>query len=136
MAHHHNHHHHQRFKKLFFHKLSKRYAPELRDLLMLWFVSKKPTHGYELIKRFDELDSEVLKTKANRVYPGLEKMKDKGFVEAFLDTSISAKKPRKIYTLTPKGREHLLTEIDELRSGLDSVKKYLDAIDQDIRASS
>ena len=131
---HHNHHHH--FGKKIFHKLTKRHAPELRDLFMLWFVSKEPTHGYELIKRFDELDSDVLKAKANRIYPGLEKMKEKGFVEAFLDTSVSAKKPRKVYSLTPKGREHLLEEIDELRSGLDSVRKYLDVIDRDVRKSS
>lgn len=119
--------------KKFFKKLTKRFAPELRDLLILWFISKKPTHGYELIKRFGELESENLKAKANRVYPGLEKMKKKGYVEAFLDTSLSLKKPRKVYSLTPEGKRHLLKEIDDLRASLDSVKKYLDAIDEDIR---
>lgn len=116
-------------------RLVKRYAPELRDLLMLWFVSRKPTHGYEIIKQFDEMDAESLKAKANRVYPGLEKMKKKGYVDIFLDTSVSVKKPRKIYKLTPEGKKHLLKEIDELRASLDAVRNYLDAIDADIRKS-
>ncbi|HEX21114.1 MAG TPA: PadR family transcriptional regulator [Actinobacteria bacterium] len=128
-------HHNRHIKKgkKYFKKLAKRYAPELRDLLMLWFVSKKPAHGYELIKRFDSLGQEALKAKANRIYPGLEKMKEKGYVKSELDTTQSQKKPRKVYTLTPEGKEHLLNEIDELRASLDSLKLYLDEIDADIR---
>ena len=128
-------HHYRHIKKgkKYFKKIVKRYAPELRDLLMLWFVGKKPSHGYELIKRFDSLDQEALKAKANRIYPGLEKMKKKGYVKVELDSSQSQKKPRKVYTLTPEGREHLLSEIDELRAGLDFLKNYLDEIDADIR---
>jgi len=128
-----SHHRHHHKGKKYFKKLAKRYAPELRDLLMLWFVGKNPAHGYELIKRFDQLGQDALKAKANRVYPGLEKMKKKGYVKVELDSSQSQKKPRKVYTLTPAGREHLLSEIDELRAGLDSLKTYLDEIDADIR---
>lgn len=128
-------HHHFKVGKKFFKKISRRFAPELRDLLILWFVGKKPSHGYELIKRFDELDSAALKTKANRVYPELEKMKKKGYIDAFLDTSASVRKPRKVYSLTPEGRDHLLKEIEELRANLASIKEYLDEIDEDIRKS-
>ena len=63
-------------------------------------------------------------------------MKKKGYVKVELDTSQSQKKPRKIYTLTPEGRQHLISEIDELRDGLDSLKAYLDEIDADISEPS
>ena len=126
---------HYPFKKgkKFLKKLSKRLAPELRELLILWFISKKPSHGYEIIKRFDELDASELKTKANRIYPGLEELKKKGFLNAFLDTARSQRNPRKVYSLTPEGKEHLLKEIEELRGTLDSLHEYLDSIDKEVR---
>lgn len=126
---------HYPFKKgkKFLKKLAKRLAPELRELLILWFISKKPSHGYEIIKRFDELDASELKTKANRIYPGLEELKKKGFLNAFVDTARSEKKPRKVYSLTPEGKEHLLKEIDELKGTLNSFQKYIDSIDKEVR---
>lgn len=76
--------------------------------LVLWFLSKEDMHGYLLMKKIDEffipqIDMGLMKsTKANKIYPLLKNMKDKGLIESY--AGIHNKKEVKIYRLTEEGR--------------------------------
>ncbi len=114
-------------------KSLKKFAPQLRELHMLHHLHKNPSHGYELIRYFQEDVPADLETKANRIYPSLEKMKKKGYLKLSIDETTSTKKPRKIYSLTEEGRKHLIKEIDELRSSLDTLKEYVESIEKEVK---
>ena len=55
--------------------------------LVLWFLSKEDMHGYLLMKKIDEFFIPQIEmglmqsTKANKIYPLLKNMKDKGLIE-------------------------------------------------------
>lgn len=76
--------------------------------LVLWFLSKRDMHGYLLMKNIDEfflpqIEMGLMKsTKANKIYPLLKNMKDKGLIESY--AGIHKKKEVKIYRLTEEGK--------------------------------
>lgn len=94
---------------------------------------KKPSHGYEIIKHFEKEAPPSVETKANRVYPSLEKMKKSGYLKQSVDKSLSAKKPRKIYSLTNDGHKHLIKEINDLRETLDYIEEYVKLLEKQIK---
>lgn len=114
----------------------KKLAPEMRELLIMHRLFKKPSHGYDVIKYFKEDAPADLETKANRVYPSLDKMKKKGYLKQEVDKSKSKKNPRKVYSLTHEGQKHILQEINELKAALDSMQDYLGEIEKDVKKSS
>lgn len=113
-------------------KVLKKLAPELRELVMLQLLHKKPSHGYEIIKYFKEDAPADLEANANRIYPSLERLRESGLLDLDIDKSISNKKPRKVYSLTKDGHRHLLEEIRELKTALISIQEYVQTIEQDL----
>ncbi len=72
-------------------------------LFILWLISKKELHGYEMIKM---LRKEGMKTaNASRLYPLLNKMHNEGLI--FQKEKRQGKRVRKIYALTAEGRKKL-----------------------------
>lgn len=113
-------------------KTLKKLAPELRELLMLQLLDKKPSHGYEIIRFFKEDAPVNLEAGANRIYPSLEKLRKSGLLDLEVDKRVSDKKPRKVYSLTEGGHRHLLEEIKELKAALHSIQEYLQDLERDI----
>lgn len=76
--------------------------------LVMWFLSKKDMHGYLLMKKIDEFFTPQIElglmksTKANKIYPLLKNMQEKGLIESY--EGIHKKKEVKIYRLTEDGK--------------------------------
>ncbi|MGC9112047.1 PadR family transcriptional regulator [Acidilobus sp.] len=95
-------------------------AVKYRDTLiwfMLFILSEKPMHGYEIIKRIRELTMNQWKPAAGSIYPLLSYMKDLGLVDIANIEENKVRGGKKItYTLTDKGweefRELLLKKSD------------------------
>ncbi len=95
-------------------------AVRYRDTLiwfMLFILSEKPMHGYEIIKRIRELTMNQWKPAAGSIYPLLSYMKDLGLVDIANIEENKVRGGKKItYTLTDKGweefRELLLKKSD------------------------
>ncbi len=79
-------------------------------MLILRVLHSGALHGYAIAQRIHLLSSEVLAVEEGLLYPTLQKMLVKGWVEAEWGVSETNRKVR-FYRLTPKGQEQLQTEL-------------------------
>lgn len=92
-------------KEITFKGVSKAFS----SFLVLWILSKKDMHGYLIMKKIDEFFTPQIEiglmkpTKANKIYPLLKNMNEKGLIEYY--EGIHKKKEVKIYRLTDEGRK-------------------------------
>lgn len=81
--------------------------------LILYYLSLKPTHGYEIQKfiQINHMDSWT-KIQSGSIYYALAKLEKQGFIALQKEESIGSK-IRKIYEITEKGREELKVCVKE-----------------------
>lgn len=76
------------------------------EALILAVLADHALHGYEISKRIRSQSQEVLKYGEGQLYPALHKLEEAGFIEA--EWMLQDGKPdRKVYSITPNGREEL-----------------------------
>lgn len=80
--------------------------------VILWRLSKKSSHGYELIKEVKQLTGK--KMKSSTLYPLLHLLEREGFIVC--EHVKKGQKDLKSYSLTEKGRD-LLTKMREFFHG-------------------
>lgn len=75
--------------------------------LILYYLSIKPTHGYEIQKfiQLNHMDSWT-QIRSGSIYYALSKLERKGSIQLFREESIGAK-TRKVYKITEKGQKEL-----------------------------
>jgi transcriptional regulator len=79
-------------------------------MLILRVLQSGSLHGYAIAQRIHVLSSEVLGVEEGLLYPTLQKMLLKGWVEAEWGISETNRKVR-FYRLTPKGHTQLESEL-------------------------
>ena len=79
-------------------------------MLILRVLQSEPLHGYAIAQRIHLLSSEVLAVEEGFLYPTLQKLLRKGFVEAEWGVSETNRKVR-FYRLTPQGKAQLKHEL-------------------------
>ncbi len=89
-------------------------------MLILQVLHGGALHGYVIAQRIHVLSSEVLAVEEGLLYPTLQKMLLKGWVQAQWGTSETGRKVR-FYQLTPEGRKQLKQE----RKAYDSVSQAI-----------
>jgi len=91
----------------------------LLQLRALWAISKKPRHGYELMK---ELAIGKKKMTQGTIYPLLRSLEKEGLIKV----GKKEKREKQVYTLTKKG-ERILKESCEYLCDVykDIFKKYV-----------
>lgn len=86
-------------------------------VLILYYLSIKPTHGYEIQKfiQVNHMDSWT-KIQSGSIYYALAKLEKEGLIELLREECVGARN-RKIYAVTEKGREELKQMVEkELKS--------------------
>ena len=63
-------------------QMIKSFLPTLRNLAILWLISKEASHGYDIIKKFKEFAPPGLSVTESRVYPGLNELERKGYLKS------------------------------------------------------
>ncbi len=79
------------------------------DMMVLKILEQEPRHGYGITRQLQALTDDALQVDEGSMYPALYRMQKRGLIEAewFLtDNSRRAK----IYSLTPAGRDELVSE--------------------------
>ena len=71
-----------------------------------------PMHGYGIAEHIQQISEDVLTVEEGSLYPALQRMLIKGWVEAEWGVSDNNRRAR-FYKLTPLGRKQLNTEIAE-----------------------
>lgn len=78
-------------------------------LAILSLLSESPKHGYQLMKEISERSNGVYRASAGSVYPTLQQLEDEGLIEAVAENG------RRVYTLTPAGRQELEKDPEAVR---------------------
>ncbi|HEV2462933.1 MAG TPA: PadR family transcriptional regulator [Acidobacteriaceae bacterium] len=80
------------------------------SMLVLRVLQSEPLHGYAIAQRIHLLSSEVLAVEEGLLYPTLQKMLRKGWVEGEWGISETNRKVR-FYRLTTSGKAQLKEEL-------------------------
>lgn len=85
--------------------------------LILLSLSTGDKHGYAVMKDVDALSDGRVAMSAGTLYGALGRMLDQGWIERLDDDiSDSAKRPKKVYTLSDLGKRILSAETNRLQS--------------------
>ncbi|MBN9663262.1 MAG: PadR family transcriptional regulator [Acidobacteria bacterium] len=98
-------------------------VPGTLILLVLRVLEAGPLHGYAIAQRIGQLSQDALQVEEGSLYPALQKMLMKGWVEAEWGLSETKRRVRS-YSLTAAGRKQLAIE----RAGYDDVTRAIQSV--------
>jgi PadR family transcriptional regulator, regulatory protein PadR len=90
-------------------------------LLILKSLARGPLHGYAIAKRIKSASDNGLEIEDGSLYPALNRLLVKGWVQAEWGTSENNRKAR-FYRLTPEGRKQLQAEVKEFEKLVKSIQ--------------
>lgn len=96
------------------------------DLLLLAVVSAGAAHGYHITRRLAEASGGALELPEGTLYPALHRLESKKLLSSSWET-VSGRR-RRVYDLTPAGREALQKERREWGSFAEAVESVLDTV--------
>ena len=79
------------------------------DVLVLRALTVEPMHGWGLAQRIEQMSGDVLAIQQGTLYPALQRMKRKGWINSAWRVTENNRRAR-YYALTPLGRRQLETE--------------------------
>lgn len=103
---------------------------------LLLLLAREPVHGYGLMEGLHSLGFEDYPVDYSAVYRTLRGLEEGGMVQSTWDVEVTAGPPRRVYTVTPEGRTHLATWVDELRATDRILHTFLQAYDDEIEPPS
>ena len=84
------------------------------DMLILRTLVMGPAHGHMIAHVIEHTSENVLEVEQGSLYPALHRLEDRGWLASCWGVSENNRKAR-FYSLTPKGREHLVQKTGEWR---------------------
>ncbi|MDX2149416.1 MAG: PadR family transcriptional regulator [Bryobacteraceae bacterium] len=93
-------------------------------LLILKVLQAGPLHGYAIAQRIHLLSEEVLAVEEGSLYPALQRLLLKGWVQAEWAVSETNRRVR-AYKLTPAGRKQLHAELAEYEQAQAAIQAVL-----------
>ena len=88
--------------------------------VILRLLSKKPMHGYEVMRALEEESCGCYSASPGSVYPTLQMLEDQGYV------SREESEGKKVYSITDEGREFLKENGDIVDDIVDRVNEFTD----------
>jgi DNA-binding PadR family transcriptional regulator len=101
--------------------IGKKAADRMFSLFILWLLSKKPAHGYELISILNK-EHEFAKIGPSHIYPFLRKLSNMKLIRAKEEKT--GQRVRKLYSITPLGKKKM-QEIKKFLFGASIRAKFL-----------
>ena len=98
--------------------------PGTLGMLILRVVQPGPLHGYAIAQRIHQLSHELLQVEEGSLYPALQRLLLKGWLNSEWGISETNRKVR-FYRLTPAGRKQLQAEIDDFERVLQGIQAVL-----------
>ena len=108
-------------------RADREYAAHLQgtlDLLILRMLLFGPQHGQAIARAIQNQSDNVLIVDHGSLYPALQRLEERGFIEADWGTSDNNRKAR-FYTLTRGGRKELVREESEWRRIASAIMRVL-----------
>lgn len=95
------------------------------DLLILKTLTLEPMHGWGIGSRIQQVSRGVLDVNQGSLYPALQRLEQKGWIESEWRTSENNRRA-KYYRLTASGRRAVGAETNSWRRYVDAVELILD----------
>ena len=103
-------------------------APQLLPgtlyMLILRTLAAGPMHGYAISRRIKQCSEGVLDVEEGSLYPALNRMLVKGWLEAEWGTSDTNRKAR-FYRLTDEGRKQLTSEAGDFDKLVNAIQQVM-----------
>jgi len=93
-------------------------------MMILRTLAAGSMHGYAISRRIKQCSSEVLEVEEGSLYPALNRMLVKGWVEAEWGVSETNRRAR-FYSLTPEGRKQLTAEAKEFEKLVAAIQQVM-----------
>ncbi len=87
--------------------------------VILQSLSERPMHGYEIMKSLSDEFEGAYRPSAGAIYPTLQALEEGGYV------SSEEKEGKKIYTITPKGKEFMREGEDRFKALIERRRAFL-----------
>ena len=104
------------------------HAPELMpgtlDMLILRTLQRERMHGYGIAQSLKLISEDVLEVGESSLYPALQRLLLKGYVDAEWGTSENNRRAR-FYTITRAGRKQLASETAEFDRIVSAIYKVI-----------
>ncbi|MFW6113712.1 MAG: PadR family transcriptional regulator [Actinomycetota bacterium] len=98
---------------------------------ILFLLNRGPGHGYDLIRRMDEVDMPGPMPDTGAVYRKLRFMEEEGLVESHWEES-SPGPQRRVYRITGPGRDRLATWAEAIRGRIEILRGFLDRCEEEL----
>ena len=100
--------------------------PGTLELLILKTLERhrEPLHGYGIARYIQRVSDEVLQVEEGSLYPALQRLVIKGWVEAAWGLSDNNRRAR-LYRLTPAGRKQLAEEVADFERLLEAILRVV-----------
>src|SRR6186997_3112918 len=82
------------------------------DMIVLQTLRLGPAHVYTIARVIEQRSDAFLQVEQGSLYPALNRLEDRGWVESYWATSENNRRAR-YYRLTPKGRRQLRQESEQ-----------------------
>jgi PadR family transcriptional regulator, regulatory protein PadR len=96
------------------------------ELLILKTLSWGPMHGYGVARWIQTITDDALRVEEGSLYPALNRLEDKGMIDAEWGVSENNRRAR-FYTLTTRGRQALHAEAESWNRFAAAIAKVLGA---------
>ena len=94
--------------------------------LILSVLNSGSTHGYEIVRRINELSSGIFEWQEGTIYPALHKLEAKELIRGEW-VEASTGKMRRVYSLTDGGKRTLISDAKEWSIYSKAVESILEA---------
>jgi transcriptional regulator len=100
--------------------------PGTLELLILKTLerNREPLHGYGIARHIQRVSDDVLQVEEGSLYPALQRLAVKGWVEAEWGVSEN-NRPARLYKLTPAGRKQLAAEVASFERLLEAILRVV-----------
>lgn len=88
-------------------KRNEQFKKGILPMLILHIISKEKNYGYNIVIKFNELSGGILTIKEGTLYPILYRLEEDGSIISEWHMPTDNSKPKKYYSITPKGRQVL-----------------------------
>jgi DNA-binding PadR family transcriptional regulator len=75
------------------------------ELSALGLLQREPLHGYRLKQRLELFMGSCISVNYGAIYPLLKRLQERGYIEVMLEEAGDAGSSRKVYDITPAGRD-------------------------------
>ena len=92
------------------------------ELLILSLVEDRQRHGYDIAKLIDVRSNGALSFHAASLYPLLYRLEKRGWIKGRW-VEKAGERRRRMYRITPKGRDVLAAQLDGWRAFVDAINR-------------